>query len=178
MKPFKVITDADFELENKPMNNPHTREAARGVIVNSDGLIAILNKQKKNEFKLVGGGIDEGESPEDAFRREVAEEAGAKIDNIRLIGTIEERKSHDNFCQTSYVFAADVIDVKEPSYTKKEKDEGARTLWMNVDEAMEAIKDCEDKLVASDYESVYHTKFIVRRDYEILKYYKRREKDE
>ena len=172
MEAFKIITDEDFGLENKPMEKPHKRLAARGVIVNDDGLIAILNKQKKNEYKRVGGGIDEGESPEEAFKREVSEEAGAKIDNIRLIGTIEERKSHDNFCQTSYVFVADAVSVEEPNYTQKEIDEGSRTLWMSVDDAMAAIRDCEDKLVASDYESVYHTKFIVRRDYEILKYYK------
>ena len=40
---------------------------------------------------------------------------------------------------------------------------------------MNLNKDCENKLKQSMYDSdksVYHTKFIVRRDYEILKYYK------
>ena len=173
MKCFKILTDEDFGLEIKEMDNPRTRTAARGIIINSDGKIAVLNKQNKNEYKLVGGGIDDDELPDQAFKREVLEEAGARIKNIWLLGMIEEQKSQDNFKQTSYVYVADVVSVEEPSYTQKEIDEGSRTIWVTVDEAMDLIKNCENKLIGSKYEDVYHTKFIVRRDYEILNYYKK-----
>ena len=46
-----------------------------------------------------------------------------------------------------------------------------RPQWLNIEDAMKLIKDSEDKLIASKYENVYHTKFIARRDYEILRYY-------
>lgn len=173
MKCFKILTDEDFGLEIKEMDNPRTRTAARGIIINSDGKIAVLNKQNKNEYKLVGGGIDDEELPDQAFKREVLEEAGARIKNVWLLGMIEEQKSQDNFKQTSYVYVADVVSIEEPNYTQKEIDEGSRTIWVTVDEAMNLIKNCEDKLIGSKYEDVYHTKFIVRRDYEILKYYKK-----
>ena len=36
---------------------------------------------------------------------------------------------------------------------------------------MKLIKESEHTLKASQYENLYHSKFIVKRDYEILKYY-------
>ena len=41
----------------------------------------------------------------------------------------------------------------------------------NTEKALELIKECFDKLVASKYESVYSTKFIVLRDRKILEKY-------
>ena len=173
MKCIKVLTDADFGLKSKELVNPRIRYGARGIVFNQDNKIAILNKQFKNEFKLVGGGIEENEDSKIAFKREVLEEAGCNIEIINELGTIEEIKSHDNFKQVSYLFIAKVVgDLIEPEYTKKEIDEGSKILWLELDDAMARINESENKLISSQYESIYHTKFIVRRDYEILKYYR------
>ena len=155
------------------MNNPRIRLGARGIVFNKDNNIAILNKQFKNEYKLVGGGIYKDEEPQEAFKREVLEEAGCNIDITHFLGIIEEIKTHDNFKQLSYVFVGKVIgDINEPNFTLKEREEGARIIWVSIDEAMSLIKNSEKKLFSSKYESIYHTKFIVRRDYEILKHYR------
>lgn len=170
---IKKITDEDFGLKSVPFDNPRHRLGARGIVFNDEGKIAILNKTLKNEYKLVGGGIDEDEDPTKAFKREVMEEAGCVVEIDDCLGTIEELKTLDNFKQTSYVYVAHVIeDTKHTSFTQKEIDEGSQLLWLDIDEAMKLIQDSEDKLVASKYENVYHTKFIARRDYTILKYYK------
>ena len=55
--------------------------------------------------------------------------------------------------------------------TEKEKEEGGRLIWETPEKALELIKECFDKLVASKYESVYSTKFIVLRDRKILEKY-------
>ena len=173
MKCIKVLTDADFELEIQKLDNPRIKYGARGIVINQDNKIAILNKQLKNEYKLVGGGIEENEDPKIAFKREVLEEAGCNIEIIKGLGTIEEIKSHDNFKQLSYVFVAKVVGkFVEPTYTQKEIDEGSKLLWLNLDDAINKIKNSEKELIGSQYENLYHSKFIVRRDYEILKYYK------
>lgn len=172
MKCIKVITDKDFNLLQRKFDNPRIRYGARGIVINHEGKIAIINKTLKNEYKLVGGGIEEDEDPTKAFKREVLEEAGCIVEIDDCLGTFEELKSHDNFKQTSYVYVAHVIkDTKELHFTQKEIDEGAKLLWLNIEDAMKLIKDSEDKLIASKYENVYHTKFIARRDYEILRYY-------
>ena len=55
--------------------------------------------------------------------------------------------------------------------TQKEKDEGARLVGETPENALKVITESYDKLVASKYEPVYHTKFIALRDRKILEYY-------
>lgn len=172
MKCIKILTDEDFGMTNLPVENSRERIAARGLVFNNENKIAILNKKFKNEYKLVGGGIENDEEPSIAFQREVLEETGCNINIDNCLGTIIEIKSHDNFKQTSYVYVAHITnDTKVFNFTEKEMDEGAQLLWLNIEDAMNLIKDFENNLIASKYENVYHSKFIVRRDYEILKYY-------
>lgn len=171
MNIIKTLTDEDFGITSIKMENPRHRLGARGLVF-KDEKVAILNKQSKNEYKLVGGGIEKDEDPTTAFQREVLEETGCQIEIIEFLGITEEYKSQDNFRQTSYVYVANVInDIGNFNFTQKEVDEGSNLLWLDINDALKLIKESENKLVSSKYESVYHTKFIVRRDYEILKYY-------
>ena len=76
----------------------------------------------------------------------------------------------------SYVYVGKVIeDTKALHVTKQEEKEGAKLLWETPEKALELIKNCYDKLLPSpceaDLSSVYHTKFIVRRDSKILETY-------
>lgn len=172
MNCIRVLVDEDFGLKSVEFNNPRVRKGARGIIINSDGKIAVFNKANKNEYKLPGGGIDEGENPEEAFKREALEETGCEIEIINSLGTIEEHKSLDNFKQTSYIFVAKVVnDTHKLNLTQKEKDEGAQLLWVDDTEALKLITDCYDKLKESKYENLYHSKFIALRDRYILEYY-------
>ena len=166
------ITDEDIGENYIGLDNPELRLASRGIVIREDGKIAIFNKANKNEYKLPGGGIEGDEEPLLAFKREVLEETGCIVDVIKELGTTEEYKSQINFKQISYIFLGKVVeDTHELHITEKEKDEGARLLWVTPQEALELVTNCYDKLVKSDYESVYATKFIVLRDRKILEYY-------
>lgn len=172
MKVIVEITDEIFGKNPIPFNNPIIRNGARGIVKRRDGLIAIVNKVKKNEYKLPGGGIEENETPESAFRREVLEETGCEIHNIKLLGITKELKSLDNFQQVSYVFCSEVKKInKNLELTQKEKDEGVVLTWLSKEEALEKISNCEKQIKESEYENLYHSKFINYRDKEILKYY-------
>ena len=166
------ITDEDIREKTINMENPKLRLGARGIVIREDGKIAIFNKSNKNEYKLPGGGLEGEEKPEEAFKREVLEETGCKIEIVEVLGTTEEYKSLNNFKQISYVFVGKVLkDTKQLNVTEKEKDEGAKLLWETPKNALELITDCFNKLVASKYESIYSTKFVVLRDRRILEYY-------
>ena len=167
----KIIDEDIGELSTK-MDNPRLRLGARGIVVREDGKIAVFNKSKKNEYKLPGGGIEGEEKPEEAFKREVLEETGCKVEIVKKLGTTEEYKTLDNFKQISYVFVGKVLeDTKQLNVTEKEKDEGAKLIWETPEKALKLITESYDKLIASKYESVYHTKFIVLRDRRILEKY-------
>ena len=172
MNCIKIITDKDLGLEPVPFVNPRIRKGARGIVINQDGKIALFNKSKKNEYKLPGGGLENNEDPKTAFKREIMEETGCEVEIIDELGTIEEHKSQDDFKQTSYIFVSRVInDTNQLNLSEKEKAEGAKLLWVDEQEALKLITECYDKLIPSEYENVYFTKFIVIRDTEILKYY-------
>lgn len=170
------IKDEDIGETSAKVENYRQRYGARGIVINKDGKIAVFNKALKNEYKLPGGGIDEGEETSEAFKREVFEETGCKIEIIDFLGTIEELKTQDSFKQMSYVYISKVIEnTNELHVTKEEALEGARLLWEKPEDALDLITNCFDKLLPSpcekDSTSVYHTKFIVKRDQTILKKY-------
>ncbi len=166
------ITDLDIGENFVELKNPKLRFAARGIVIREDGKIAVFNKSNKNEYKLPGGGIEGEEEPKEAFKREVLEETGCEVEIVKQIGITEEYKSLNNFKQTSYVFVGRVIkDTKQLHVTEKEKEEGAKLLWETPEKALELIKGSYDNLVASKYESVYSTKFIILRDRKILERY-------
>jgi ADP-ribose pyrophosphatase YjhB (NUDIX family) len=64
------------------------RQAVRAIVVKDNNLLVMKrNKFGHEYYSLVGGGIDIGESAEQALYREVAEETGIGISNHRLVIT-------------------------------------------------------------------------------------------
>lgn len=172
MKLIARITDEDIGEEMVPMNNPFHRKAARGIVLDDEGNIAVFYKKNKNQYKVPGGGLDENESFEEVFIREVREEVGCEVKIISCLGYTEECKTKSNYIQTSYVFVGKVIKKLENlELTKMEIDEGGERLWMKPEEALEKMKQNYDYILASKYTSVYSSKIVAKRDIKILEEY-------
>jgi 8-oxo-dGTP diphosphatase len=62
------------------------RKAARAIIV-QDGSLLVMRRNKFGEryLTLVGGGVETGETPEQAVVREVREETGLQVTDTRLV---------------------------------------------------------------------------------------------
>lgn len=52
-----------------------------------DKILAVSRKDNHNDFGLPGGKVDPGETPEEAIRREVKEETGLDIINLKFLFT-------------------------------------------------------------------------------------------
>ena len=169
------LTDKDIGMQEKENKEYKTRIAARGIILNADGKIAVQFKKNTKEYKLIGGGLENGEQPNEGFKREVLEETGCKIDIIKQLGVTEEYISMRGAKQISHIFVAKVLDDTNVLYlTEKEKSEGAELIWVTPLEALRLIENSYNELISSTYAEdydVYRMKFISLRDRKILEYY-------
>ena len=169
------LTDKDIGMPEKEVEEYKIRIAARGIILNSEGKVAIQAKSNTKEYKLIGGGLEEGEEPSEGFKREVLEETGCNINIIEKLGIVEEYINLKGAKHISHVFVAKVIDdTHSLGLTEKEIVEGANLIWVSPQEAIKLIEDSYDKLTSSTYDKnydVYRMKFISLRDKKILEYY-------
>lgn len=165
------VTDKDFGIETKEIENPRIRYAARGIIYNNEGKIALLYKKNKKQYKLIGGGKENNEKIEETFIREVMEETGYSIDIIENLGVAVEKKSQDNFMQYSTIFVGKILKKeKSENYTIEELKDGSSIVWVDIVDAIQLIKNSLSSLKYIDIKS-YHDLFILKRDVLILECY-------
>jgi ADP-ribose pyrophosphatase YjhB (NUDIX family) len=158
-----------IELQDgqKDLNQYKVRRAARGVI-SWGNKIALLNVTKCHYHKLPGGGIEKGESNEEAFKREVLEETGSQCRIKDYAGVTIEYREEEKLLQISYVFLAEVIgEPSEVNFEQGERDEGFKLEWIPVENVQEVLS--QDK--PSNYEG---SKFICNRDKAIINFYNER----
>ena len=151
--------DKKSELKDSDYN---IRNAARAVIINDKGQIALMNVVNLGYHKIPGGGLEEGEDIIKALHREVMEEIGCKIEIIGEIGKTIEYHDKKRKLQTSFCYLARQIgDQQEPNFTQAEIEMGFSIIWAkDIDEAIEMIKN--DK----PYE--HENTFVTKRELAIL----------
>ena len=133
------------------------REAARAIVSDDRGMVALLHSAKYDYYNLPGGGIEQDESPETALRRECLEEIGCSVEITGEIGIIVEYRKRFTIRQTSYCFTAKVIGEKgEPHLMEDEIEEGFHTVWLPLDKALEKVRKSD--------RGVYEAQYMVARD--------------
>lgn len=86
------------------------RPGAYAIIVNGTDKIGIVTDNKKDYFYL-GGGIESGESELDALKRELIEESGYTLKNIRKfdeVGSFIYAEEHGYLEVLAYVYIAEL----------------------------------------------------------------------
>ncbi len=121
-----------------------TRHAARAVMTNDSGKIAIMHFTKTGAYKLPGGGVDEGEEIIAALYREILEETGYTITNIRELGVVEEDRYFCGLHQTSHCYEATAVDFVGAQLTTNEAEGGMNLRWADsIDQAIAWIESCQ-----------------------------------
>ena len=75
-------------------------------------LLLVRHSYGPQGWALPGGGIDKGETPEAAARREVAEEVGCILDHVQVVDMIEETIS--GAPHTAYLMMGRTMDRPRP----------------------------------------------------------------
>lgn len=131
-----TIRDADLGYDHTFPAIYKTRVASRAFLSDADGNLALMHNGLKDFYKLPGGGVMEGESPEQALHRELLEETGCASMALIYLGYLEEyRGGLDGFKQTSHLFRAQVAGPKgSPAFDEGELAEGFSLLWLPPEE--------------------------------------------
>lgn len=163
---MKLIAELnDMNMLGQPgMSDTKPRLTARAVLQRPDGLFAVMYVGKYGIYILPGGGVDEGESIEDALHREVAEETGCRCREIRHLGVVSENRAHADYTQLSYYYAVQTDDAGEGNHlTDAEKSNGTQLQWHTLEELLHLIGD--------PVHEVNQRKYLQARDMAALKEY-------
>lgn len=148
------ITDSGLGLPSKKTDY-RLRRAARAVIVRGDK-VALIHVVKDGYYKIPGGGVDEGESVEQALHREVKEESGCDVLVDGPVGFIVEVRDFHNLIHLSYCYLCHFRDEGATCLTQEELAAGFKPVWVDIDEAV--------RLIESSKTPRPTVKFMVRRD--------------
>ncbi len=144
IEPFQLLLKDPCEGEGDILR----RKAVRALAEQEGRLLMV--RTAKGDYKFPGGGINGGEDPEGALRREVEEETGYLVDAIRpLIETFERRPDYldeeNCFEMTSYYYAASIREeTGEQKLDPYEADLDFTPVLIRLEEAYRANLDVLD----------------------------------
>ena len=142
MKEISIYGKNRFDTYTK------TRVAARGVVLR-DGKMLASRAALGDIWMIPGGGVERGETPEDAVVREVQEETGYIVRPVRQFLTISE--FYEEYRYVSHYFLCEVVGEGEISLTEAERAAGLEAVWEDADALTERFSHHAD-FAASDEE--------------------------
>ena len=165
------IKDADFGFVKDIERPTGTRFSTRCVLFNENNEICIIDSGKYGYRQIPGGGIDEGESIIDGLYREMLEEAGWQIEEVKPLGYIHEYRENTKNKKIKkwsesidFVFVAKTKSYSGTHYVTEEAEEDFRPVWILPKQALEYFES-----QVGQKES-YSSNFANMRDLQILKY--------
>jgi len=90
-----------------------TKDRVRIIVYRNDGKILLVRGRfSRQKWALPGGGANRNESYEQAAIREVLEEVGIKIDDLRYLGKANSHESYAKFPVRVFAAQASDYDIK------------------------------------------------------------------
>jgi len=98
-------------LTAKALANPAVF-GVTGAILDGEGRVLLVRQTYMTGWRLPGGGLDHGEAPEKALRRELHEEVGLTGGNIRFFGLYSRRVWWLTHLTALYVIEGATVDFR------------------------------------------------------------------
>lgn len=155
-----IHTDSDSDVT-------YTRIAARAVLINDKGRVALMYISTIAVYKLPGGGVDEDEDILEGLHREVREETGYEITHEREVVVVDEYRYFCGMHQISHAYLADVTNFVGTTLTENEARRGMKLVW--ADDIEEAVKLIESGNTTDEEDSAEGLTLMKLRDIAILR---------
>ena len=104
----------------------HERQIARAIVFDGEGFFYFVRVHWDDQFgkgvfiETSGGGIEAGEEPETAIRRELKEELGAEIDVICKLGVVSDYYNLIHRHNVNHYYLCKLLSVGSTSMTEEE----------------------------------------------------------
>ncbi len=158
MKIFKEIHDEDiFENYIKPNSEYTLRPTVKGIILDDQNNIALL--KARGHYLLPGGGIENNESGIDAIKREVMEEVGCNIDNIKEIGASNQYRNKSMKHYEVIFYTAKVTGEKStPTTTQEDEVKDIELFWFDKEKVFILLKSQIETKDENEYEFCFNAR--------------------
>lgn len=129
----------------------HDRHVARAIVVDEKGFFYFVRVVRDDifgngAFIETAGGVEAGETPEEAIHRELKEELGANVEVLCKIGTVSDYYNQIHRHNVNHYFLCLVTSFGKTEMTPKELEEfELSTLKLTYEEAFEEYKRCTAK---------------------------------
>ena len=145
----------------------HDRQIARAIVIDEEGLYCFVRAERDDDFgkctliETAGGGIEKGESEEQAVLRELREELGAQAEIVCKIGVVSDYYNLIHRHNLNNYFLCKIVSFGDKHLTRDEiEDFHLSTIKLTYEESL------------AEYEKRRETKLgrlIANREMPILK---------
>ncbi len=159
MEVFSTIKDKDIFKEPFPEPKEYKiRPTAKGIVIDGQGKIALL--EARGHFLFPGGGVEEGESGEEAFVRECMEEIGCKVEVLSSVGMGVQYRSKEEYAKKYeiYFYVAKVVGDKGVPTTTSKSELACILSWQNEEEVKNMLENQWERIPKDDYPSQFNTR--------------------
>ena len=128
MKEIEILGANRFETFTK------TRAGSRAIIMR-DGMILLTHETNSGWWLVPGGGLEDGETPEECCIREVEEETGYIVQPLHQFLTLYEY--YEEYRYISHYFTCEVTGNGEMHLTDAEVQRGVEPQWIPLQDAVD-----------------------------------------
>ena len=148
----------DLELKDDQYEErgyTHTRVVSRAIVLNEEGKMALHRIHRDDIFgeedyyETPGGGVDEGETLEEAVIRECKEELGEDIEVLRGLGVVKDAYNLIQRKNENHYFLCRKLNQGDKHFVSEGDSLIQETLWVSLEEGIALLKGQSDHGVSA-----------------------------
>lgn len=135
-------------------NLPKKRMGVGVLIFNNKEEVLIVKTSYKDHWSMVGGVVDENESPRSACKREVKEEIGIDLKEVKFL-SIDYRPDYKNRGESlQFIFAGGILNDEEIKNMKLDGKEIINYKFVKFDEALQLLSEKSSSGFTKSFEAL------------------------